>query len=63
MKKTSRMIALLLALTLLFALSGCGPSDGKKHLTFQIWDVFQRDAMQAICDRSEEHTSDSSHIH
>ncbi len=50
MKKTSRMIALLLAFLLLFALSGCDAADGKKHLTFQIWDVFQRDAMQAICD-------------
>ena len=34
------------------ALSGCssGSSDGKTHLTFQIWDVAQRDGMQAICD-------------
>ncbi len=50
MKKTSRMIALLLAFVLLFALSGCGAADGKKHLTFQIWDVAQRDGMQAMCD-------------
>lgn len=49
MKKASRMIALLLALTLLL-LGGCGPSDGKTHLTFQIWDVAQRDGMQAVCD-------------
>ena len=27
----------------------CVP-DGKKHLTFQIWDVAQRDGMQAMCD-------------
>ena len=34
------------------ALSGCGSgsSDGKTHLTFQIWDVAQRDGMQAVCD-------------
>ncbi len=50
MKKTSRAVALLLTLTLLFALSGCGPADGKTHLTFQIWDVAQRDGMQAMCD-------------
>ena len=35
------------------ALSGCSggaSADGKTHLTFQIWDVAQRDGMQAICD-------------
>ena len=53
MKKASRMIALLLTLALL--LSGCGPSDGKTHLTFQIWDVAQRDGMQAVCDAYTAH--------
>ena len=53
MKKSSRMIALLLTLALL--LSGCGPSDGKTHLTFQIWDVAQRDGMQAVCDAYTAH--------
>ena len=53
MKKASSMIALLLTLALL--LSGCGPSDGKTHLTFQIWDVAQRDGMQAVCDAYTAH--------
>lgn len=57
MKKASRMIALLLTLTLLL-LSGCGPSDGKTHLTFQIWDVAQRDGMQAVCDAYTAHNPD-----
>ncbi|MCI9156157.1 MAG: sugar ABC transporter substrate-binding protein [Lawsonibacter sp.] len=50
MKKIPRITALLLAITLLLSLSGCGASDGKTHLTFQIWDVFQRPGMQAVCD-------------
>lgn len=51
MKKAARVIAAVLALvTLLLSLSGCGSSDGKTHLTFQIWDVAQRDGMQAMCD-------------
>ena len=33
-----------------------GASDGKTHLTFQIWDVAQRDGMQAMCDAyTEQH--------
>jgi len=32
------------------SLAGCSAADGKTHLTFQIWDVAQRDSMQAICD-------------
>lgn len=34
------------------ALGGCGTgsADGKTHLTFQIWDVAQRDGMQTMCD-------------
>nr|WP_243152310.1 sugar ABC transporter substrate-binding protein [Pseudoflavonifractor sp. 524-17] len=44
------MAAVILAITLFASLSGCGASDGKTHLTFQIWDVAQRDGMQAICD-------------
>ena len=50
MKKIPRLITALLAITLLLSLSGCGASDGKTHLTFQIWDVGQRPGMQAICD-------------
>ncbi|MCI9610348.1 MAG: extracellular solute-binding protein, partial [Oscillibacter sp.] len=50
MKRIPRAAALALALTLLLSLCGCGAADGKTHLTFQIWDVYQRDSMAAICD-------------
>ena len=50
MKRFPRMIAAALAFTLLLSITGCGASDGKTHLTFQIWDVAQRDGMQAMCD-------------
>jgi len=51
MRKLPRMIAAALALALLLSVTGCGGSaDGKTHLSFQIWDVFQRDGMQAMCD-------------
>lgn len=50
MKKIPRMLAAVLVFVLLLAMTGCGASDGKTHLTFQIWDVAQRDGMQAICD-------------
>lgn len=49
MKKASRVIVLLTAFLLLFALSGCSLSDGKTHLTLQIWDVNQREGMQKMC--------------
>lgn len=50
MKRVSRIAAIILTIALLLSLVGCGASDGKTHLTFQIWDVAQRSAMQAICD-------------
>ena len=50
MKQFPRAAAVALALTLLLSLCGCGAADGKTHLTFQIWDVNQRDSMVAICD-------------
>ena len=50
MKRISRAVSVILAITLLLSLAGCGASDGKTHLKFQIWDVAQRDSMQAICD-------------
>ncbi len=50
MKKIPRMIAAAMALVLLLSLAGCGSADGKTHLTFQIWDVAQREGMQAMCD-------------
>ena len=46
MKRIFRTSAFLLAAVLLLSLAG----DGKTHLKFQIWDVAQRDSMQAICD-------------
>ncbi|MDE7242827.1 MAG: sugar ABC transporter substrate-binding protein [Oscillospiraceae bacterium] len=50
MRKFPRMIAAVLALVLLLSTAGCGGSaDGKTHLTFQIWDVAQRDGMEAMC--------------
>ena len=54
MRKIPRLMAAALTLALLLSLAGCGSSDGKTHLTFQIWDVAHRDGMQAMCDRSEE---------
>ena len=53
MKKISRrsFLAATAALAAASLTTGCGgPGDGKTHLTFQIWDVFQRDGMQALCD-------------
>ena len=50
MKKIPRVTAAALLIALLLSLAGCGASDGKTHLTFQIWDVAQRDGMQAMCD-------------
>jgi multiple sugar transport system substrate-binding protein len=50
MRRVSRVAAMVLAAMLLLSLAGCGTSDGKTHLTFQIWDVNQRDGMQAMCD-------------
>ena len=49
MKKIPRVIAAAMALVLLLSLAGCGSADGKTHLTFQIWDVAQRDGMDAMC--------------
>ena len=50
MRKTPRTAVLLLVAALMVSLAGCSASDGKIHLTFQIWDVYQRDGMQAMCD-------------
>ena len=50
MKKIPRIAALILAAALLLSLCGCGAVDGKTHLKFQIWDVAQRESMQAVCD-------------
>lgn len=57
MKNMKRMAAGLLAAGLAAGLVGCGggnqsgaAADGDVNLTFQIWDVAQRDGMQAMCD-------------
>ena len=50
MRRKPCILAAVLAFALLLSLCGCGASDGKTHLTFQIWDVAQRDGMQAMCD-------------
>ena len=59
MKKISRrsFLAATAALAAASLTTGCGgASDGKTHLTFQIWDVAQRDGMQAMCDAyTEQH--------
>lgn len=50
MRKLSHLITAVLTLTLLLTITGCGgPADGKTHLTFQIWDVYQRPGMEAMC--------------
>ena len=51
MKKISRRSFLAATAALAASsLAGCGSGDGTVDLTFQIWDVFQRDGMQAMCD-------------
>ena len=50
MKKLYRFLAGMLSLVLMAGLAGCGADDGTIHLTLQIWDVAQRDGMQAISD-------------
>ena len=40
----------MLVLAMLLSMAGCGSSDGKTHLSFQIWDTNQRAGMQAMCD-------------
>ncbi len=52
MKKLKNVLMLLAVSMLALLMSGCskGSADGKTHLTFQIWDVNQRDGMQAVCD-------------
>jgi multiple sugar transport system substrate-binding protein len=46
-----KLLAAVLGVMLVLGMAACGKSaDGKTHLTFQIWDVAQRDGMQAVCD-------------
>ncbi len=48
--KTAALALLAASLAAEVTACGTGSKDGKTHLTFQIWDVAQRDGMQAICD-------------
>ena len=52
MKKLKKAAVLSAVCAAALALGGCGTgsADGKTHLTFQIWDVAQRDGMQTMCD-------------
>ena len=50
MKITHRFAAGALAALMAASLAGCAADDGTVDLTFQIWDVAQRDGMQAMCD-------------
>ena len=52
MKRIRKILLMLSVLSMLVCMcSACGKSaDGKTHLTFQIWDVAQRDGMQQVCD-------------
>lgn len=55
MKNIKRLFAGTLALGMLMTTSACGgdsnqSADGKVNLTFQIWDVGQKEGMQAMCD-------------
>lgn len=52
-KSLKKLVAVLLVAVLALGLCACGSKtskDGKTHLTFQIWDVAQKDGMQAMCD-------------
>ena len=49
MKRIIRTSAVLLTAVLLLSLAGCGASDGKTHLKFQIWDTAQQPGMEAMC--------------
>ena len=57
MKKLKHIAVVVLAALMLLGLAGCGSADdGTVNLTFQIWDVAQRDGMQAMCDAyTEQH--------
>ena len=51
MSKVPSLTVAGLLFILLLSITGCGSSaDGKTHLTFQSWDVYQRPGMQAMCD-------------
>lgn len=52
MNKLKKFLIVPFACIVASGLSACSgqSADGVTHLTFQIWDVNQRDGMQAICD-------------
>lgn len=53
MKALKKAAVISLSAGMALGLTACGSGtsgDGKTHLTFQIWDVAQRDGMQQVCD-------------
>ena len=61
MKKLHRIATGALAALMAAGLAGCaGADDGAVNLTFQIWDVAQRDGMQAMCDA---YTAEHPNVH
>ena len=53
MKALKKAAVISLSAGMALGLTACSSGtsmDGKTHLTFQIWDVAQRDGMQQVCD-------------
>ena len=61
-KLVAGLMATCLTAGLATGLTACGSdsADGTVNLTFQIWDVFQRDGMQAMCDA---YTAEHPNVH
>ncbi|HIZ47514.1 MAG TPA: sugar ABC transporter substrate-binding protein [Candidatus Gemmiger excrementavium] len=61
-KLAAGLMATCLTAGLATGLTACGSdsTDGTVNLTFQIWDVFQRDGMQAMCDA---YTAEHPNVH
>ena len=61
-KLAAGLMATCLTAGLTTGLTACGSdsTDGTVNLTFQIWDVFQRDGMQAMCDA---YTAEHPNVH
>jgi len=62
-KGMTTVLCAAILLTSAAGLSGCGSSDGKdaggkKELTFQIWDVAQKEGMEALASAYTEENPD-----